>query len=377
MSVSAPPNAMTNGLSSLREVVDQVQASLDSNASIMDMRGAGSLELQLGSGGFEDPTRISGQWPVSLLRLEDDPVVARVLPDITPGSSRFRYFLDGSQHTLPVWRIDLLPITVSLCAVGILERTEEREVRLLPQSLRVHRTWIVPTASNLPQVEALVDQLQALGEDVRDPLLDRNGARLEQYDQLLGHYSKMVTNAQQASSDCRAQLEFELLQEWSKSRSFNDDSAWMVVDGRLPRDLEIANAIGLVKDLQTQHFMGREASALFSLSERSRTSAFRYVTHPDDDGVVHEDHRNRTMWYQRMWNPVGQDARHSLIRLEAPHAVEDSAQIDELATWLLEERLPRAANDTRWPTLLYPIHLLERMLKRQLNGMLTGWPSHP
>jgi hypothetical protein len=42
---------------------------------------------------------------------------------------------------------------------------------------------------------------------------------------------------------------------------------------------------------------------------------------------------------------------------------------------VLAERTPRATGDARWATLLYPVHLLERILKRRLDADTRGWPG--
>ena len=77
----------------------------------------------------------------------------------------------------------------------------------------------------------------------------------------------------------------------------------------------------------------------------------------------------------RLWDASGMDARHSLIRIETAHDVDTSQQIDQISRWISAERLPRPTDDPRWPTLLYPIHYLERILKRRLVEFTTGWPS--
>ncbi|MGN6484497.1 MAG: hypothetical protein ACTHMX_08835, partial [Thermomicrobiales bacterium] len=75
------------------------------------------------------------------------------------------------------------------------------------------------------------------------------------------------------------------------------------------------------------------------------------------------------------WDSSGLDARHALVRIEAPHEVATPEEIDRIAGWLVSERLPRATADPRWPTLLYPIHYLEAILKRRLAALTAGWPS--
>ena len=81
------------------------------------------------------------------------------------------------------------------------------------------------------------------------------------------------------------------------------------------------------------------------------------------------------MWYIRLWDADGMDARHSLVRVEAHAELVTTEQIDEISSWILAERTPRATGDARWATLLYPVHLLERMLKRRLDADTRGWPG--
>jgi hypothetical protein len=52
-----------------------------------------------------------------------------------------------------------------------------------------------------------------------------------------------------------------------------------------------------------------------------------------------------------------------------------SRDIDHLSQILYAERTPRATNDDRWPTLLYPIHIAERILKVKLERALLGVPA--
>jgi hypothetical protein len=69
------------------------------------------------------------------------------------------------------------------------------------------------------------------------------------------------------------------------------------------------------------------------------------------------------------------DARHALVRIEAPRSVTTSGEIDRISAWILAEKTPRATGDSRWATLLYPVHLLERILKRRLDADTVGWPG--
>ena len=69
------------------------------------------------------------------------------------------------------------------------------------------------------------------------------------------------------------------------------------------------------------------------------------------------------------------DARHALVRVEAPRTDCTTEEIDRISGWILAERTPRATGDSRWATLLYPVHLLERILKRRLDADTRGWPG--
>jgi hypothetical protein len=75
-----------------------------------------------------------------------------------------------------------------------------------------------------------------------------------------------------------------------------------------------------------------------------------------------------------MWPCDGMDARRALIRIEANGDMADQDEIDAISSWLMAERVPRPTSDSRWPTLLYPVHILERILKRRIDQITTGWP---
>ncbi len=357
-------------LRNLRDEITDLQRRLE-GASIasIDMSRSGALELAIGSGPLDDPYRLPEVWPLRLERLEG-PIRARQIAAAAPGASRFRHFLDGSQRTLPVWRIGLVPIVVALTAAGILQRNERGEGTVISGALRMERHWIFPTRTGLPELDTLMEMI---GNDdaIVDPLVDRRGEPVDHYQHLAGHYGKLLLASQEQAGRIRARIEQELLVEWATSNPDRSPDDWLVVDGRLHDN--VPKAVGLVKDLQTQHLVGDEARVLFDLPQGCRTTAFRYVPNAEDDALSGSE--GRTMWYMRFWNASGQDARHSLVRIEAAHDVSSTDEIDEISSWLLAERIPRATNDPRWPTLLYPIHLLESILKRRLAAISAGWPT--
>ncbi len=365
------PSESTHPAVNLKTRVGQIQDILDrERIGANDMSRSGSLELGIGGGGvIEDPTQLPSIWPLRIERLEG-PIVARPVVQADPGASQFRYFLDGSQQTLPVWRIGLVPIVVGLSAVGILERDDAGAPWLSGETFGSKQAWIFPLETGRPDLERLADILSVTG-DLHDPLYDRHDRRFEHYEYLAGHYGKLVYNARDLANRLRAQQESLLLSRWRSDISPLAPDAWIAVDGRLAGN--VPNAVGLVKDLQTQHLVGHEAETLFNLPQGHRTTAFRYVSNAGDHAGTATE--GRTMWYMRLWDASGMDARHSLVRVEAAHAVATTEQIDEISGWLLAERIPRARNDPRWPTLLYPIHYLELILKRHLSSVTAGWPS--
>ncbi len=337
------------------------------------MHRAGSLELSGGFGDSGDPYQPIKNWPLKIDRIEG-PIRPIAVDRVAPGESRLRYFLDGSQRTLPVWRVGVVPIIASITVAGVLRRDEGGRAAMLPDTLRLNHTWLFPTGTTNPELRRLQEQIEAASGEIRDPLArvldgEENAAQL--YRALSGNYGRLVHCAQKTAGKIREELETRILLDWRHHPAASEDDGWIVVDGRLREN--VPRALGLVKELLTQHLVGHEAEALFSLPAGHRTSAFRYVS----TGADEDDERGlgaRTMWYLRMWDPASLDARHALVRIEAPHEIDDPAEIDRLSSWLLAERIPRATGDARWATLLYPIHYLEQILKRRVAGVTAGWP---
>jgi hypothetical protein len=336
---------------------------------VSDMRQAGALELNLGGGGFE-PASAALAGEIEITRLEG-PVIGRPVPAATT-PSRLRYFLDGTQYTYPAFFVKHIPVFSALSAAAILTRDRAGNASIVPGTLRMQHVWIIPTGCQLPEMQSVCDSLTSLGARIVDPLAAVAGDE-ERYARSVADYGHIERKALQAARKERESLERDLLRDWARD---NDDDGWIVVDGALREP--VRNAVGLVKSFTYQYLTGEESAHLFSLKAQHRTGAFvaanRWRQAEEDDEREH-DPTERVLWYLRFWDAAGRDARHALVRIEAAADMRDPAQIDMLSAWLLAERAPRATADSRWDTLLYPIHLLERMLKRRVNADTLAWPG--
>ena len=343
---------------------------------VADMRRAETLELQLA--GVPDLGRAPHGGSSGEIERLEGPVVARRVPPAAAGSSRLRYFLDGSQRTFLVYRLGVVPAIATVAAAAILVRDASGNPTIAPGTLRLRHRWLVPRRATEPLVQELVRRIDALGMEIADPL-DALADREEEYATVAGDYGLMVEHAYVRARKVREELENDLLGDWATDSTRSDDDGWIVVDGRLR--VTAPRALGLVKDLTSQHLTGPEAIALFGLPPGFRTTAFRAKDRFRGVGVEAEGSRAATglhapcLWYLRLWDASGLDARHALVRVEAAPSVCDSAEIDRLSGWLMAERTPRATADARWATLLYPVHYLEQILKRRVEADTRGWPG--
>ncbi len=354
-----------------------------------DMRNAASLETQFsgGMGGLAPPPAQLGQI---LRRLEGaDPVVRVPVSPSAPGESKITGFLDGSQRTVSAWRIGLVPVIATVAAAAVVVRDEHGEASIARDrggrtTLELVHRWLIPHHSGDPAVDDLIARIRAAGGAVEDPIQRKamvNGAQdMDLYQAYLNDYGRSVQVAYEAARNVRAELELRIMDRWPQIDPTGD--GWLIVDGR--RTLSVPRTLGVVKRLTSPHLAGGEAVQVYDLPAAHRTTAF--VPDPEKRergqnfvfrGVSPHASGNDTpvMWYLRMHDHAGLDAYHGLIRVEAPFDVEDSAEITRLSSWLLAERTPRATGDARWASLLYPIHLLEGMLKRQIATETRAWPN--
>ena len=347
---------------------------------VSDMRRSPALELQFAGAGelgrAQGSARPAGIEPI------EGPIAARIVPVIDPRDSRLRYFLDGAQRTFAVWRCGLVPTAATVVAAGILRRDPGEDGAMVPGTLRMEHCWLIPRGTGDARVEELLLRIEAEGMRVVDPRdLTANAETPAETDPTSDlrpptpdpdpdmDYGRLHELAYVAARKVREEVEARVLADWVTQPGWVTGNDWIVVDGRLRS--QAPNAIGLVKQFSDALLAGPDAETLLGLAPGYRTTAF----HPTDRFRGGPDPEARTLWYIRLWDSAGMDARHALVRIEAPRSVHTTDQIDQISSWILAERTPRATGDSRWATLLYPVHLLERILKRRLDADTRGWPG--
>jgi hypothetical protein len=330
---------------------------------LQDMRGERHLELSLiADPAIDAETNRRGERPAILWQEPLAATARAVSPAAT--HSRLCYFLDGTQRTLPGYFSSSLPIIASINAAAILRRDERGDCRVAPGLLSFGHAWLAPLASGDEAVDRFVATVLRQGGRVVDPLADVRDAAA--YADALGDFGHLVQMAYKKARELRQQLEDELLDRWVRETAADSRGDWVVVDGALR--VAQPRMVGLVKSFTRQYLAGQDAANLLRLPARHRTAAFR----------VHDRWWRGTpitAWYLRMHDATGRDPRYALVRVETAAEVMATEQIDEISAWLLAERVPRATADERWATLLYPVHYLERILKRYLEAETRGWPS--
>jgi hypothetical protein len=334
---------------------------------VSDMRRSPALELQFaGAGELGRGTaaaRGAGIEPI------EGPIAARRVPTIPARESRLRYFLDGAQRTFAVWRCGLVPTAATVVAAGVLRRDPGADGLIAPGTLRMEHCWLIPAGLD-PRVDALRERIARDGMRIEDPRDAAPGRHHDAGAEPDIDYGRLHELAYVAARNVREEVEAGVLAEWVSRPEWRTGADWIVVDGRLRTPAP--RTIGLVKQFSDAYLSGAEAETLLGLPPGYRTTAFLPQGRSRRFG---EDSEARTLWYLRLWDAAGMDARHALVRIEAPREVCTTEEIDRISAWVLAERTPRATGDARWATLLYPVHLLERILKRRLDADTRGWPG--
>jgi hypothetical protein len=288
------------------------------------------------------------------------------------GTSRLCYFLDGVQSSREIGRIGMAPVIVATVAAAIVNRCNRRFTRMPLESPPVLvQAMILPRSAGDAKVEAFWEILLAAGfsdlspEEVPSyPHLVLDSAKyMDEPDP--SDYVEMRERARVRVRALRERLEGEMLRQWElDDRTLEDSDAWIAVDGQL-KDIRESNqrAIGLIKSVARPEFVGKDVGMLLDLEPGMRTTSF-----VPDWQLRRDPSEQRTSWYLRMWSQQrGADALGSLLRVEA-HRQTPPENVDEISRWILAERAPLAKPDPRWPSMIYPIHYVEKILKPLVQG---------
>lgn len=368
-SLEKPPNGIAS--ISFTDRINRIHAGLvRDGVPVADIRRAPAMELQFaGAGELARTTTSPRSGGIEPL---EGPIVARRVSVIPPRESRLRYFLDGAQRTFAVWRCGLVPTAATVVAAGVLRRDPGEDGAVVPGTLVLEHCWLIPRGTADPRVNELLRRIEAEGMRVEDPMDMADGAGTDEESgsgERSFDYGHLHELAYVAARRIREDVEARVLAEWVERPAWAAGDDWIVVDGRLRSPTP--RAIGLVKQFSHAYLSGPEAETLLGLPPGHRTTAFL----PTRARRFGAESQERTLWYIRLWDAAGMDARHALVRIEAPRSVCTTEEIDRISGWVLAEKTPRATGDSRWATLLYPVHLLERILKRRLDADTRGWPG--
>lgn len=325
-----------------------------------DMRDEGHLELVfVGSAGLESESA-GPRGAEAFTWLETE--YTRAYPVPAPREpSPIRYFLDGSQRTLRAFYCDNVPVITGIVGAAVLERSVAGEPRVLPGMLAFKHVWVIPRTTDLPGLNQLIDVIESRGGEIVDPL---DGLYGDRYQEELREFGGVIERGFKRVGVERQKLESELLARWCAE--LGPEAGLLLADG--PLRAVSPGAIGLVKSFTRQYLTGEASTALFRLRHGERSAAFSVIDGWRKDAKVNA-------WYQRHWDATGRDPRHALIRLELSSDWRDQPGVNDVAGWVMRERVPAAKADARWATLLYPVHYLEEILKRRIEAETRGWSS--
>jgi len=339
----------------------QIQTELQRRGiDAYDMRDESHLELVFVAPSGIDREDGSARRNPPITWLEDEPFRPR--PIGTPSTpSPIRFFLDGSQRTLRAFYCDNVPVITGIVGAAILERDERGEPRVVPGMLAFKHVWVIPLQSSLPGLNELIDVIRSHGGEIVDPL---DEIEPERYGHELLEFGGVMERGFKRVGRVRQEVEAALLEHWCMEHG--SGTGLVLVDG--PLRSVAPCAIGLVKSFTRQYLTGEASTALFRLKHGERSAAFSVA-----DGW--RDGTRVNAWYQRHWDATGRDPRHALIRLEMSADWHEQPTVDDVAGWVMRERVPSAKADARWATLLYPVHYLEEILKRHIDAQTRGWTT--
>src|ERR671932_1469697 len=280
--------------------------------------------------------------------------------------------LAGVQSSREIGRIEMSPVIVATVAAAIVNRCDRRFSRMpLESPPALVQAVILPRSAGDANVEAFWELLLEAGFSELGPdetpsfphLILDSAEYMAEKDP--SDYVGMRERARVRVRALRERLEGGMLRTWElDDRILENPDAWIAVDGQLENIRESnRRAIGLIKSVARPEFVGKDVGMLLDLEPGMRTTSF-----VPDWQLRRDPSEQRASWYLRMWPPQrGADALGSLMRVEA-HRETPPERVDEISRWVLAERAPLAKPDPRWPSMIYPIHYVEKILKPLVQG---------
>ncbi len=301
-----------------------------------------------------------GENVQQIQHLEGNSLSALPIPSGPPDGAlgTVRYFLDGVQRTLPIGWCGMNAIALVVVVAGVIERRPQDGVfRAVPRMTAIRSSILIASSPDDDHARPLIDAFEEAGLAVTPCDEQPQGSARD------GDFLALQSRIRPAVGKVREMCEHDVFRAWDERTDGSE--GWLVMDGSLT-DAHVGRAVGVIKRHSRFDLTNSEMTALLALPAGYRSSAFqRTVT----GGL------RPITWYVRLHAGSGTDPLFGLARIEAPSQVENARDIDRLSQMLYAERTPRATNDDRWPTLLYPIHIAERILKVKLERALLGVPA--
>lgn len=301
-----------------------------------------------------------GEAGPRITHLEGAGLSAIPIDSTRPDAARgvVRYFLDGVQRTLPVGWCGMNALALVVVVAGVVERRPQDGVfRAVPGMTAIHTRIIIASSEDDPHARRLIDAFEEAGLVVVPCDEQPQGAVRD------GDFLALQARIRPAVGAVRERCEEAVFRAWDERTDGRE--GWLVMDGSLT-DAHAGRAIGVIKRHSRFDLTNSEMTALLALPAGYRTTAFQRAVKGGLRPIT---------WYLRLHAASGADPLFGLARIEAPSQVSGTTDIDHLSRILYAERTPRATNDDRWPTLIYPIHIAERILKVKLERALLGVPA--
>ena len=293
-------------------------------------------------GGDEESVGLAPAEPVvsSAKVVEGDALAAHSVGSPVP--PRFTHFLDGAQRTHIPCYLKMVPVLYGFIGAVVRERGDDR----------LMSTFAKLSQENLycPHSYVNCEAMKHYGIPIRD-VVELSSGKL---DPGAAHPAQIKVAAQQAVSNDRAKLEYQLAEEWTQASS---EDEWLLWDGSIAGSVKTQKhpgIVGVIKSHQTQYFETADQMKVLSLKVGERSSVFEPKGR--EWSPVYS-------WYLRLHPNEGRDVYFGLVRIEAKACQETISMADEISRWLLGERAPLALPDSRWDRMIYPIRDCEQYLK--------------